>query len=227
MVGGIGHKAPFEPRASVTPLPRPREGIQGMRLCPLRPGKGPGGNRVGGGRSRSPVVSLASRPPPCLDVPKPQPELPTPPLWSSSGTEGAVRAVTAWWGERLVSREPGDGGGEPGVRGCRGCGTGSPGCQGQLTHLPPRLSSGGQQLRRRRRLRGRRRRDAGVRRSLSPHLGVRRRLRRAPGNAGGAARPGPYLRPTSPPPPRPAVQARPPGCTPGPQRGAGERRGAG
>ena len=90
-----------------------------------------------------PIVSLASGPHLSVSTPPtPGPGAPTPAprvtLREGVGC-GSPDAVGGW-----LCRERGDGGGGPGGgRGWRGCGAGSLGCQGQLTHLQPGLSSAG------------------------------------------------------------------------------------
>ena len=183
------------------------------------------------GARRSPVVSLASRPHlPVSKRPTPGPGAPAPapaPGVTLREGEGCESPDSVGWGS---CREHGDGGGGPGVRGRRGC---SAGPRDARVNSP--ISSHCLQQRRQRRRRRRLRwlrgprsprlGDAGFRRSLSHHPGIRWRLQRAPGFAG-VAGPGPYPRLTPPPPPLPAVQARPPGCTQGCGAGEGPPGGA-
>lgn len=219
-VGGWGRRA----RRPPPPAPRRAGGLWGAQRTkhgsspapPPGPGKWgrsvealPSGARescaeqpVGGGRATDPASRPHLGPPPS---PPPQCSRPRPQRSRSGRGRRELRLGAP--GARRRRRR--DGGGGLGVRD-GGAAAQAPRTPGS-THPSP---AGSQQRRqqRRRRLRGPRgprRGDAGVRRSLSPHPGLRRRrLRRAPGIAGGAA----PARPRSPPPAPTSTPSRGPGA---------------
>ena len=189
--------------------------------CPAGPGRGSG----------SPIVSLASGPHlPVSKPPIPGPGVPAPAprvMLREGGGCGSPEGVRGGG----LCRQRGVQGGGLGVRGWRGCGAGPPGRQCQLTHLQPGLSSGGNSGGG-----GGGGGGSGIG-SAAPgapgwemvaSAAVSRPIPRSGGGCSGlqasrASRPRarPLSPPHAPPPPLPAVQARPPGCTLGCGAGKG------